>query len=113
MLMPAFAVYDMSQAAQRNPGPAPLDLTATGRTMSRRGQSCTLIFGTEKHMEPESQPVPTLVPYYRVSTAKQGKSGLGLEGQQAAVKEYARRIGANILTPYKEVETGKKSDQDR
>jgi hypothetical protein len=30
-----------------------------------------------------------LVAYYRVSTAKQGASGLGLEGQEAAVASYA------------------------
>ncbi len=64
-------------------------------------------------MEPETRPEPTLIPYYRVSTAKQGKSGLGLEGQQVAVKEYARRIGGKILTAYKEVETGKKSDRSQ
>lgn len=54
-----------------------------------------------------------LIPYYRVSTAKQGKSGLGLEGQMMAVKEYARRVGGKIIASYKEVETGKKTDRDR
>jgi DNA invertase Pin-like site-specific DNA recombinase len=64
-------------------------------------------------VETDPQPEPRLIPYYRVSTAKQEKSGLGLEGQQAAVKEHARRIGGKILGSYKEVETGKKSDKDR
>ena len=64
-----------------------------------------------EHKEPQAPPVPTLIPYYRVSTRKQGESGLGLEGQQATVKEYARRIGGKILTAYKEVETGKRSDR--
>jgi hypothetical protein len=31
-----------------------------------------------------------LVAYYRVSTAKQGASGLGLEGQEAAVASYVK-----------------------
>jgi DNA invertase Pin-like site-specific DNA recombinase len=60
-------------------------------------------------MKPASH--PHLVPYYRVSTAKQGESGLGLEGQQAAVQEYARQLGGRILTAYTEVETGKRSDR--
>lgn len=59
----------------------------------------------------ERQPESELIPYYRVSTAKQGKSGLGLEGQQAAVKEYAQRTGGKIIATYKEVESGRKSDR--
>jgi DNA invertase Pin-like site-specific DNA recombinase len=52
-----------------------------------------------------------LIAYYRVSTAKQGASGLGLEGQEAAVAEYARMIGGDVLRAYTEVETGKRSDR--
>ena len=52
-----------------------------------------------------------LVAYYRVSTAKQGASGLGLEGQEAAVREYARASGGNVLRAYVEVETGKRADR--
>jgi DNA invertase Pin-like site-specific DNA recombinase len=52
-----------------------------------------------------------LMAYYRVSTAKQGASGLGLEGQEAAVGEYARATGGNLLRAYTEVETGKRSDR--
>ena len=37
----------------------------------------------------------------------QGKSGLGLESQRAAVSEYATRIGAALVGQYTEVETGK------
>ena len=52
-----------------------------------------------------------LIAYYRVSTAKQGASGLGLEGQVAAVAEYARATGGGVLRAYTEVETGKRSDR--
>ena len=52
-----------------------------------------------------------LVAYYRVSTAKQGKSGLGLEAQRAAVQDYAGRIGAQIVKEYVEVESGRKADR--
>ena len=52
-----------------------------------------------------------LVAYYRVSTAQQGASGLGLEGQVAAVEQYARDRGAAILRAYREVESGKRADR--
>jgi DNA invertase Pin-like site-specific DNA recombinase len=52
-----------------------------------------------------------LIAYYRVSTAKQGASGLGLEGQEAAVMEYAKAGGGTLLRAYTEVETGKRSDR--
>jgi DNA invertase Pin-like site-specific DNA recombinase len=52
-----------------------------------------------------------LIAYYRVSTKEQGESGLGLEGQTAAVEAYAKAIGATILRSYREVETGKRSDR--
>lgn len=52
-----------------------------------------------------------LVPYYRVSTDKQGRSGLGLEAQQTAVLEHARREGAEVAREFTEIETGKRSDR--
>ncbi len=52
-----------------------------------------------------------IIAYYRVSTKQQGASGLGLEGQQAAVEVYARQIGARIVTGYVEVESGKIADR--
>lgn len=52
-----------------------------------------------------------LIAYYRVSTARQGASGLGLEGQEAAVAEYAKTIGGTLLRVYTEVEAGKKADR--
>lgn len=52
-----------------------------------------------------------LIAYYRVSTKRQGNSGLGLEAQQDAVKAYARSIGATIVATFTEVETGKKANR--
>src|SRR6478609_723323 len=51
-----------------------------------------------------------LIAYYRVSTQKQGRSGLGLEGQRAAVKAFAAAEGFTIIAEFTEVETGKGSD---
>ncbi len=44
------------------------------------------------------------VAYYRVSTARQGSSGLGLEAQQEAVKRF---ISGELLAEFTEVESGK------
>jgi len=52
-----------------------------------------------------------IIAYYRVSTKQQGASGLGLEGQRAAVEAYARQIGARIAAGYVEVESGKIADR--
>ena len=48
--------------------------------------------------------------YIRVSTARQGKSGLGLEAQREAVARFAQTEGFEIVGEYVEVETGKGSD---
>ena len=52
-----------------------------------------------------------LVPYYRVSTAKQGRSGLGLDAQRAAVEAYAQRVGAKTARSFMEVESGKNNER--
>ena len=52
-----------------------------------------------------------IVTYYRVSTKKQGRSGLGLEGQQQCVSEFAVSQGATIIGEYSEIESGKRSDR--
>ncbi len=50
------------------------------------------------------------IAYYRVSTTKQGVSGLGLEAQQYAVAQYAR-APTQVLGHYTEVESGKKDQR--
>jgi DNA invertase Pin-like site-specific DNA recombinase len=50
------------------------------------------------------------VAYYRVSTARQGRSGLGIEAQKAAVARFAETEGFEIIGEHVEVETGKGAD---
>jgi len=48
--------------------------------------------------------------YYRVSTAKQGVSGLGLEAQKQQVEAYlAQKQGVEIVSEYVEIDSGKKA----
>lgn len=53
---------------------------------------------------------PQFVAYVRVSTQQQGRSGLGLEAQQAAVASYVASRGGVVLSEFMEVETGKGAD---
>jgi len=52
--------------------------------------------------------------YLRVSTAKQGRSGLGLEAQQQAVTDYLSGVpGAKVVSTFKEIESGKNSERPK
>jgi DNA invertase Pin-like site-specific DNA recombinase len=51
------------------------------------------------------------VAYYRVSTARQGRSGLGLEAQQASVAVYLNGGSWRLLAEFTEIETGKRNDR--
>jgi DNA invertase Pin-like site-specific DNA recombinase len=51
------------------------------------------------------------VAYYRVSTARQGKSGLGLEAQKAAVAAYVLSKGGEVASEFVETESGKNNDR--
>jgi DNA invertase Pin-like site-specific DNA recombinase len=52
----------------------------------------------------------TVVAYIRVSTDKQGKSGLGIEAQRAAIARFVEAEGLALLGEHVEVETGKGAD---
>jgi DNA invertase Pin-like site-specific DNA recombinase len=50
------------------------------------------------------------VAYIRVSTAQQGRSGLGIEAQRDAIQRFAAAEGIELVAEFVEVETGKGSD---
>lgn len=56
---------------------------------------------------------PTYVAYYRVSTDKQGHSGLGLEAQREAVSRYMASISGHLVSEFQEVESGKRDDRPK
>ena len=63
-----------------------------------------------------SDPTPTrpkFVAYYRVSTDKQGRSGLGLEAQIATIENHGQRSGGEIIATFQEVESGKRNDRPK
>jgi len=54
--------------------------------------------------------VQQAVSYYRVSTAKQGRSGLGIEAQRATVIRFAEAEGIQIAREFVEAESGRGAD---
>lgn len=53
----------------------------------------------------------TYIAYYRVSTDKQGKSGLGLDAQRKAVADYLNGGAYTLAAEFTEVESGKRNDR--
>src|ERR1700722_20134910 len=63
-------------------------------------------------ISPRNNPMTrTFVSYLRVSTDRQGKSGLGLEGQQAAIDAFLQPNDKLLAPPCIEVESGKNSER--
>jgi DNA invertase Pin-like site-specific DNA recombinase len=54
---------------------------------------------------------PRFVAYERVSTARQGKSGLGLEAQRKAIEDFTVSRSAEVVGRFTEVESGGKADR--
>src|SRR3984885_15273162 len=52
----------------------------------------------------------TAIGYVRVSTKAQGRSGLGLEAQRAAIAKFAKAEGLDVTQVFEEIETGSGSD---
>jgi len=51
------------------------------------------------------------VAYYRVSTAKQGIAGFGMDAQQKAVENFLAGKGTELINQYREMESGAKNDR--
>lgn len=58
-----------------------------------------------------AQSTGRFVAYHRVSTARQGKSGLGLEAQREAVRTFLNGGNWTIVAEFTEVESGKRADR--
>lgn len=52
-----------------------------------------------------------IVAYIRVSTARQGHSGLGLEAQRKAIEGFAKKRNGRVVQVFKEIESGKHNDR--
>lgn len=55
---------------------------------------------------------PKLIGLVRVSTDKQGESGLGLDAQHAAIEAYRAMVGGELIRTYVEIESGMHDDVD-
>jgi len=53
----------------------------------------------------------SFVAYIRVSTERQGRSGLGLDAQREAVARYIAQAGGQMVEEFQEVESGKRCDR--
>lgn len=62
-------------------------------------------------MIPTTPTAPRFVAYYRVSTDRQGRSGLGLDAQRTAVARHAAATGGTVVAAFEEVESGKRGDR--
>src|SRR5690606_13950551 len=60
---------------------------------------------------PMSAPSPRFIACERVSTARQGQSGLGLEAQRRTIDAFAQSRGAEVLARFTEVESGRNPDR--
>jgi DNA invertase Pin-like site-specific DNA recombinase len=53
------------------------------------------------------------VSYLRVSTDRQGKSGLGLEAQRHQVEQHLNSVGGDLVSELVEVESGKRNNRPK
>jgi DNA invertase Pin-like site-specific DNA recombinase len=56
---------------------------------------------------------PKFVAYYRVSTQRQGRSGLGLDAQKKAVADHLNGGHRRVVAEFTEIESGKRSDRPK
>jgi DNA invertase Pin-like site-specific DNA recombinase len=55
--------------------------------------------------------IARFVAYYRVSTAQQGRSGLGLDAQREAVRVFLAGRADELAEAFTEIESGKNADR--
>ena len=65
--------------------------------------------GDDAWVKEDSGPRRRFIAYYRVSTRAQGRSGLGLEAQQAAVGRFLQSTSGDLFAEFTEVESGTKA----
>ena len=68
---------------------------------------------THKHAPKGPQIAANCTAYFRVSTDRQGKSGLGLEAQRHAVAEFIRSRGWILAGEFTEIESGRRKDRPK
>ena len=56
-------------------------------------------------------PATRYIAYHRVSTARQGRSGLGLDAQREAIRTHLSGAAGELLAEYTEVESGRLNDR--
>lgn len=56
-------------------------------------------------------PQERFVAYYRVSTQKQGASGLGLEAQRDSIERFTAACGGEVVADFTDTESGKKANR--
>jgi DNA invertase Pin-like site-specific DNA recombinase len=62
-------------------------------------------------VSPSKRHFGRFIAYYRVSTDRQGKSGLGLDAQKKAVEDYLNGGPWQLVGEFTEIESGKRSDR--
>ena len=85
--------------------------TRIGRAFRLHSSDVLHILTTFVVGECYAMPSGRFVSYLRVSTARQGKSGLGLEAQRAAVADYLNGGQWELLSEFVEHESGKNADR--
>src|SRR3954470_14927799 len=78
-----------------------------GPGKGRQGQLHRLPHRRGRLMRGRPSSPPYAVGLYRVSTAEQGQSGLGLEAQQASVRAFATAQGWTLVAEFSDVASGK------